>query len=154
MPEAAFATPEAALAAMAGALRRAIAGSSGPFYATALLAASQALHGQAAPGRAAWATAFRAAVAAIGELGGARPGDRTMLDALHPAAEAFATAEGPVAAAWAAAEAAAEEGAAATATMPPRRGRAAYLGDRALGVPDAGASAVLVWMRAIGRSLG
>jgi dihydroxyacetone kinase len=33
--------------------------------------------------------------------------------------------------------------------MRPRLGRAAYLGDRALGAPDAGASAVLVWMRAI-----
>ena len=33
--------------------------------------------------------------------------------------------------------------------MRPRLGRAAYLGERAVGVPDAGASAVLVWMRAL-----
>jgi dihydroxyacetone kinase len=33
--------------------------------------------------------------------------------------------------------------------MRPRLGRAAYLGDRALGHVDAGACAVLVWMRAI-----
>jgi dihydroxyacetone kinase len=137
---------------MAQALRRAIAGSSGPFYATALLRAAQVL-GDRPPDRAAWVEAFRQAVAAIGELGGARPGDRTMLDALHPAAEAFATEAGAPAAAWAAAVAAAEAGTAATATMRPRLGRAAYLGDRALGQPDAGASAVLVWMRAIGRKL-
>ncbi|MBU8539303.1 dihydroxyacetone kinase family protein [Falsiroseomonas tokyonensis] len=153
LPQAAFATPASALEAMAGALRRAIAGSSGPFYATALLGAAQVLEGREA-NRAGWAAAFRAAVAAIGELGGAKPGDRTMLDALHPAAEAFATAQGPGPAAWQAAVAAAERGAAATAGMRPRLGRAAYLGDRAMGQPDAGASAVLVWMRAIARSLG
>ncbi len=153
LPEAAFATPSSALAAMAQALRRAIAGSSGPFYATALLRAAQAM-GEGEPDRARWAVAFRQAVAAIGELGGAKPGDRTMLDALHPAAEAFAEAPGSPGEAWGAAMAAAESGTAATATMRPRLGRAAYLGDRALGQPDAGASAVLVWMRAIASSLG
>jgi dihydroxyacetone kinase len=33
--------------------------------------------------------------------------------------------------------------------MWPRLGRAAYLGERAMGSPDAGATAVLVWMRAV-----
>jgi dihydroxyacetone kinase len=75
-----------------------------------------------------------------------------MLDALHPAAEAFhaALAAGTAPAqAWAAALAAAEQGAEATRTMPPRLGRASYLGDRALGVPDAGAAAAVVWLRAL-----
>ncbi|MFC7611777.1 DAK2 domain-containing protein [Teichococcus aestuarii] len=35
--------------------------------------------------------------------------------------------------------------------MTPRLGRASYLGARALGTPDAGAAAVLVWMRALAR---
>jgi dihydroxyacetone kinase len=52
---------------------------------------------------------------------------------------------------WTEAVAAAEAGAAATASMRPRLGRAAYLGDRALGIPDAGASAVVVWMQALAR---
>jgi dihydroxyacetone kinase len=149
LPRTAFATPATALAAMAQALRRAIAGSSGPFYAAALLAAAGRLGGKA-PGREDWEAAFAAAVAAIAELGGARPGDRTMLDALHPAAEAFAAARhlaAPVA--WQAAIQAAEAGVEATRGMAPRRGRAAYLGERALGQPDAGAAAVLVWMRAL-----
>lgn len=141
LPDAALADPPTALAAMGEALRRAIAGSSGPFYATALLRAARAL--PAAPGQADWAAAFTAGVAAIGELGGARPGDRTMLDALVPAAEAFAT-SGTLAAA-----AAAEAGVAATAGMSPRLGRASYLGDRVRGVPDAGAAAVAVWLRAL-----
>jgi dihydroxyacetone kinase len=80
-----------------------------------------------------------------------------MLDALQPAADAFASAvqagESP-AAAWMAALRAAEAGTAATAAMRPRLGRAAYLGERVLGVPDAGASAVLVWMKAVAARLG
>jgi dihydroxyacetone kinase len=55
--------------------------------------------------------------------------------------------------AWIQAIAAAEDGTAATAAMYPRVGRAAYLGQRAIGAPDAGAAAVLVWMRAIGAAL-
>ncbi|MBX9946017.1 MAG: DAK2 domain-containing protein, partial [Reyranella sp.] len=41
------------------------------------------------------------------------------------------------------------QGAAATAHMRPRLGRAAYLGDRVLGTPDAGAEAAVVWLAAI-----
>jgi dihydroxyacetone kinase len=155
LPDSAWTNPAVALAAMGDALRRAIAGSSGPFYATALLRAARQL-GEA-PNPAAWAAAFNAAVSSIGELGGAKPGDRTMLDALHPAAEAFAGAVAagqPPAAAWAAAVQAAAAGTAATATMHARLGRASYLGERALGVPDAGASAVLVWMKALAARLG
>jgi dihydroxyacetone kinase len=151
LPAADWANPAVALAAMGNALRRAIAGSSGPFYAVALLRAARELE-QAAPDSAAWARAFASAVASVGELGGARAGDRTMLDALLPAVDAFTAAvrSGQVLpAAWGRAVEAAERGTAATATMRPRLGRAAYLGDRALGAPDAGASAVLVWMRAI-----
>ncbi|MDB5369510.1 MAG: Dihydroxyacetone kinase, ATP-dependent [Roseomonas sp.] len=155
LPDHAWANPAVALAAMGDAMRRAIGGSSGPFYATALLRAARRL-GEA-PDPADWAEAFAAAVASVGELGGAKPGDRTMLDALQPAADAFASAvqagESP-AAAWMAALRAAEAGTAATAAMRPRLGRAAYLGERVLGVPDAGASAVLVWMKAVAARLG
>ncbi len=151
LPDDAWDTPAIALAAMGNALRRAIAGSSGPFYATALLRAARHLT-QASPGAGDWAAAFADAVASIGELGGAKPGDRTMLDALHPAAVAFAAEVGhaaPLAQAWRSAVLAAEHGASATSSMRPRLGRAAYLGDRALGAPDAGASAAVVWMRAL-----
>jgi dihydroxyacetone kinase len=86
------------------------------------------------------------------ELGGAKPGDRTMLDALVPASEAFASAL-HAGSAWAdalrMAQAAAEAGSKAAASMSPRKGRSSYLGDRALGHPDPGAEAVAVWLRAI-----
>lgn len=127
----------ATLRALSATLRRALGGSSGPFYAVALLRASEALRER--PG--AWGAAMRAGCDGIQALGGAVPGDRTMLDALDPAASALGSGLD--------AAAAAEAGAAATASMVPRRGRSSYLGDRALGHADPGAQAVAVWLRAV-----
>ena len=150
LPETAWATPAIALAQMSSVLSRAIAGSSGPFYATALLRAARNLPDD--PVADDWAAAFAAAVSSIGELGGAKPGDRTMLDALLPAANTLASGLAGGTApreAWAHAVQAARVGAAATARMHPRLGRAAYLGERVLGTPDAGAEAVVIWLAAI-----
>ena len=75
-----------------------------------------------------------------------------MLDALYPAAAALQTALGQgasVATAWADCVAAAAAGTASTAQMRPRLGRSSYLGDRALGLQDAGAVAVTIWLRAL-----
>ena len=80
--------PSAMLATLAARLRRAVGGSSGPFYATALLRAARSL--PAHPRRGDWSQAFQDAVKSVGDLGGARPGDRTMVDALVPAAAALA----------------------------------------------------------------
>ncbi|MDR5741459.1 MULTISPECIES: dihydroxyacetone kinase family protein [unclassified Caballeronia] len=152
VPDAALETPDGALAALGAALRRAIAGSSGPFYATALMRASRHLAGIERPAAKDWAAAFAHAVDAIGELGGAKAGDRTMLDALLPAVSAFDNALNAgrgAGDAWSAAVAAAEEGAQATAAMTPRAGRASYLGARAVGIPDGGAVAVACWLAAL-----
>ncbi len=93
---------------------------------------------------------------AISELGGAAKGDRTMLDALYPAAAAFRGAlerGAPLTEAMQAAVTAAEEAHRETAKLMPRRGRSAYLGARAIGSPDPGAEAVAVWLRAISDSI-
>ena len=145
--EASYATPTRLLSDIGNALRRAIAGSSGPFYATALLRAAAALRDKPEPGNADWQQAFADAIAAISDLGGAKAGDRTMLDALQPALNAW-VASGRFADAASAAEAGAE----ATAEMFPALGRASYLGQRALGIPDGGAAAVAVWLRALADS--
>jgi ATP-dependent dihydroxyacetone kinase len=146
LPPSSYATPSQLLLAMGGAIRRAIGGSSGPFYATGLVRAAATLRGMGAPTEADWQKALADAVDAISELGGAKRGDRTMLDALIPALEAWRTRplEG-----FAAAARAAEEGAKATADMHPHLGRASYLSERALGVPDGGAVAVSIWLSAI-----
>ncbi|WP_164017776.1 dihydroxyacetone kinase subunit DhaK [Pyxidicoccus trucidator] len=156
LPESSWTSATRALNAIGNALRRAIGGSSGPFYATALLRAARHLSDQT-PDAAAWAGAFGLAVDAVSELGGARPGDRTMLDALRPAADTFARelkAGKSTADAWAACVREAEQGAEATTRMQPRLGRASYLGERALGVPDAGAAAVVVWLKALTPFIG
>ncbi len=145
------------LAEIAGALRRAIAGSSGPFYAVGVLRAAGVLAAASTVDATAWAAAFEQAVEAVSEMGGAKVGDCTMLDALVPAARAFRDGLDrgvSVAEAWAAAASAAEAGAAATAQMRPRLGRGSYLGDRALGVEDPGAVAVAVWVRALAGVVG
>ncbi len=142
LPDGAWADPPTALAALGEALRRALGGSSGPFYAAGLLRAARAMQEGGD-----WPAAFRAGIAALAELGGAKPGDRTMLDALAPAAEAL-SGHGLAAAAEAA-----ERGAEATAAMTPRLGRASYLGARAVGLPDAGAAAVAIWLRALARAV-
>jgi dihydroxyacetone kinase len=152
MPRDAAPDAAGALTRIAGVLRRAIAGSSGPFYAIGLLRAARHLADAPAPDAATWAAAFAEAIAGVAELGGAGPGDRTMLDALLPACAALqaALARGASPAdALAAGAAAAEGGAAATAQMPPRAGRASYLGARAIGVRDGGAVAVGIWLRAL-----
>ncbi len=130
--------PAATARAMSGTLRRALGGSSGPFYAVMLLRMADALRDGVG-----WGQALAAGADGITALGGAQAGDRTMLDALLPAAMALQG--GTLAAAVSAAQA----GAAATAAMPPRRGRATYLGDRALGHVDPGARAVALWLEAI-----
>jgi dihydroxyacetone kinase len=149
LPARSYATPEALLLAMGGAIRRAIGGSSGPFYATALVRAAAALKGIEAPSEADWQRAFAAGIEAISDLGGAKRGDRTMLDALIPALDEWC---GPSSGLVAAARAA-EEGASGTAKMHPRLGRASYLSERALGIPDGGAVAVGIWLRALADTL-
>jgi len=152
LPETAWARPGPALLAMADALRRAIAGSSGPFYATALARAGRLLGDTASPSAAQWTEALTVAIASVSEIGGAKPGDRTMVDALVPALAAYTAAQAAgkgAKQALGAAAAAAEQGAAATAAMSPRLGRASYLGQRAVGTPDGGAVAVSIWLRAL-----
>jgi dihydroxyacetone kinase len=99
-------------------------------------------------------TAARDEVVAVG---GARVGDKTLVDALHPAVEALAaSAAGGASAAeaWQATMLAAREGAAATENIPARRGRARVLGDKSLGVPDPGATSLVLILREAGAELG
>ncbi|WP_266064821.1 dihydroxyacetone kinase family protein [Brucella intermedia] len=155
LPENAWVNPANALVAIGNTLRRAIAGSSGPFYAIALTRAGRYLADRKELTADDFRQALAIATAAISEIGGAKAGDRTMLDALLPAHDALSgAAPGTGAAqAWKLAARAADEGAQATATMKPRLGRASYLGERAIGTPDGGATAVAIWMKALADSL-
>ncbi|MFS8197556.1 dihydroxyacetone kinase subunit DhaL [Streptomyces sp. CWNU-52B] len=89
-----------------------------------------------------WRTGVREGLAAIQRVGEAETGDRTMVDALAPARDALETGGS-----FGAAADAALTGARDTANLRARRGRASYVGDRALGAPDPGAMgvALLFW---------
>ena len=99
---------------------------------------------------------FEAAYHGVAERGKAAPGDKTMLDALGPAADAAAAA---VAAHCSLCETldraadAAEAGAAATATLIARKGRAGTLGERSRGHQDAGATSTALMIRAAAETL-
>lgn len=100
--------------------------------------------------------ALRAGVDAVGRLGKAAPGDKTMIDAWEPFVVRFGAqveAGAGTVAAWRAAVAAAEEGAEATAQMTSRRGRASKLGDRSLGHVDPGARSAVLMIGAVAEGL-
>ncbi|MDT0328443.1 dihydroxyacetone kinase subunit DhaK [Nocardiopsis lambiniae] len=103
-----------------------------------------------APDAGSAAEAASAGLAAVQRVGGAEVGDSTLVDALAPAADALGAAarDGADAPFTAAAEAAAR-GAAGTADLAPRRGRASYVGERAMGVPDPGALGVALLFTAL-----
>ena len=88
---------------------------------------------------------LQSGVDAITQLGGAKEGDNTLVDALAPAARAAKDATGSVDEVLAQVFAPAVEGAKATRGMQATKGRASYLGDSAKHVPDPGAIAV-TWL--------
>jgi dihydroxyacetone kinase len=147
-----FESPAETLTTLGITLQDVLGGSSGPLYGVLLLRAAQSLNTRKPGDPSSWAAACMQGCDAIRELGGAQPGDRTMLDALIPFARVLSTAiegDSPLNDALRASLRAAEAGAQATAQMVPRRGRSSYLGNRALGHPDPGAVAVTVWLRAV-----
>jgi dihydroxyacetone kinase len=146
-----FGDAAAALEEIAMTLQQSMGGSSGPLYGVFLLRAANSIRGSTTLNALDWAQATVEACEAIGEMGGASAGDRTMLDALIPFAEAFRDGllvglNAPEA--LKSAVEAAESGAKATSAMFPKRGRSSYLGERALGHPDPGAVAAAIWLRA------
>ncbi|MEU8827692.1 DAK2 domain-containing protein [Streptomyces sp. NPDC048636] len=138
--------PAAPLAAAARVFLDDVGGTSGPLFGLLFQELADALYeaSPALPGTAALATGTAAGVAAIQRVGEADVGDKTMVDALVPAAKALAecppTADPAVALHLAAV--AARRGALSTSGLRARRGRASYTGNHSRGVPDPGALAV------------
>jgi dihydroxyacetone kinase-like protein len=140
-------SPQSVLALAGRRLVSTVGGASGPLYGTLLRRTAKALGEKTEPDRAAFAAALRAGIEAVAALGGAQPGDKTMLDALVPAAAALDTS-------WAAAARAAREGAAATVPLRARKGRASYLGERSEGHEDPGAASAALLVGALARAAG
>jgi dihydroxyacetone kinase-like protein len=130
-----------------------VGGSIGPLWGLAFLRASQALPDTPAVTGRQIAEALLSAASAIAEMGSATVGDRTLLDAAYPAAEAFAATleqTGDPARAATAGCQAALAGAAASAHMTAARGRAARNPALAAGRVDPGAASLaLAWTVAV-----
>ena len=134
-----------------------VGGASGPLWGTALRRAGRAIGDSPALDGPALASALEAALDGVVELGAAEAGDKTMVDALGPAARALRERVGAgeeLAPAIAAAVVAAEEGARATVPMQARKGRASYLGEHSVGHQDPGATSTALIVAALGRALG
>jgi dihydroxyacetone kinase len=142
------------LKALGHTLRHELGGSSGPLYGVLFLRCGNVLQNSGGTRLPEWAKAIEAGTQAISDLGGARAGDRTMLDALAPFVQSLKGAgnRSPREALPAAVEEA-KRGAAATAQMKPRLGRSSYLGDRVLGHADPGATAIGIWLDAVTEAL-
>ena len=134
----------------------AVGASSGPLYATAFMRAGAAVKGKAALEEADMIEAVKAMAKGIQDRGKAEVGEKTMIDAWVPAADAAgsAFAEGKtLAQSLEAAAAAAAEGAEATKAMVASKGRSARLGERSLGHMDAGAASAATVLAAMHRGL-
>lgn len=134
-----------------------VGGASGPLYGTFFLRLSAASGEVDALDPAGFAKALRAGLDGIVARGKAEPGDKTMYDALAPAADALdgALSDGDGwAAALVAAADAAEAGRDATTPMLARKGRASYLGERSVGHQDPGATSAALLVRAAADALG
>ncbi len=127
-----------------------VGGASGPLYGTFLLRMSQSLPSDGPIDRAAWAAGIGAGIDGVRIRGRASAGDKTMLDALEPALQAFEAAD---ARPWAAAAEAAAAGRDATVPLVARRGRASYLGERSAGHADPGATSAALLIAAAARTL-
>ncbi|QCD54035.1 dihydroxyacetone kinase subunit DhaL [Streptomyces hawaiiensis] len=124
-----------------------VGGASGPLYGTLLRRTGKALGDAGEVSEEQLAEALRAGVDAVMTLGGAAPGDKTMIDALVPAVDALGDS-------FAAARTAAEEGAVATTPLQARKGRASYLGERSIGHQDPGATSSALLIAGLAEAAG
>lgn len=127
-----------------------VGGASGPLYGTLFLRMGPALGTETEVDAATLGAALRAGVEGVVARGKAELGDKTMIDALSPALDAWdaAAAESPAEAARAAADAAAR-GRDATEPLVARKGRASYLGERSAGHLDPGATSATLLLEAL-----
>jgi phosphoenolpyruvate---glycerone phosphotransferase subunit DhaL len=134
-----------------------IGGAMGPIYGTFFIQMSLQCADQSEIDAASFGRMLLAARSGIEELGGAKVGDKTMMDALAPAQESFQAAADHGARFSAALNEmadAADKGKESTRDLAAKLGRASRLGDRSKGVLDAGATSCCLLLQTFARVLG
>lgn len=133
-------------------LMKVVGGSSGPLYGSAYKKCGVCLKGKTEISMEDFFNMLDTSIAQIQKLGGAKEGEKTMLDAMIPALNAMKesyAADADSKKALAAGVAAAESGIEYTKTIIATKGRASYLGERSLGHQDPGATSFTLMLKAI-----
>jgi dihydroxyacetone kinase len=130
------------------ALLSTMGGASGVVFGSLFLAGGKTMHGAEFFGSHELSHLLSQSLKDVMSRGGAKPGDKTMIDALHPAAEAAKeNIDKPLSESIKAVAAAAEAGKEASKDMIATMGRAKTLGEKTLGLPDAGAISVTIILK-------
>ena len=144
------------LATLGDALLTRIGGAMGPLYGSFFVEMGGACSGLERIDAATFGRMLAAGRAVVEDLGEARVGDKTLLDTLVPASEAYQgsiDAGDPFVDALAAMVEAAERGKESTRDLVARVGRASRLGERSRGVLDAGATSCWLLLAAMSEAM-
>ncbi|MBB5040007.1 dihydroxyacetone kinase subunit DhaL [Prosthecobacter dejongeii] len=142
------ASVEQVFVATGTAMMTSMGGASGALFGTVYRAGGKAVAGREVLDAEGLALFLQAALEGVMKRGGAKPGDKTMIDALAPAAEKAKEVSGlPLEEALVAVAAAAEAGKEASKAMIAQFGRAKTLGEACIGFPDAGACSVTIMLQ-------
>jgi dihydroxyacetone kinase-like protein len=120
-----------------------VGGASGPLYGTFFMQMGTATANKLELTETDWGSALESGISGVVMRGKAQVGDKTMLDTLVPALEAYKTAQGAgddLHTAMQKSLAAGEKGRDGTIPLVARKGRASYLGERSAGHQDPGAT--------------
>jgi phosphoenolpyruvate---glycerone phosphotransferase subunit DhaL len=146
------ADPGAVLKTVAMALVSSVGGAAGPLYGTLFLQMGTAMGSEDEVDLAGFAAATRKGLDGVQARGKARPGDKTMVDALIPAVDALDTASDLDSGLRAAAEAA-HDGMLATIPLLALKGRASYLAERSKDHQDPGATSTYYLFKSAAEAL-
>lgn len=140
-----FPSVDKVLGGTGSAMMSSMGGASGAIFGTLFRTGGKAAKGEQTLESAHLGPILTSGLEAIMKRGGAKPGDKTMIDALDPAAtKAAEVGELPINEALAAIAEAAEAGKEASKAMVATMGRAKTLGEKSVGLPDAGAISVAI----------
>ncbi|WP_298563880.1 dihydroxyacetone kinase subunit DhaL [uncultured Phascolarctobacterium sp.] len=128
-------------------------GSAGPLWGTVFTGMAEGIDDQAELTDLELRKMFTQAKLDFMDISKAKPGDKTMVDALYPAIDAIIETQGSLKEIMAAAAAAAKAGAEATSQMVARFGRAKNMGERSIGTKDPGAVSIAILFDGMAKAL-
>lgn len=128
-------------------------GSAGPLWGTVFTGMAEGIDDQAELTDLELRKMFTQAKLDFMDISKAKPGDKTMVDALYPAIDAIIETQGSLKEIMDVAAAAAKAGAEATSQMVARFGRAKNMGERSIGTKDPGAVSIAILFDGMAKAL-